>query len=784
MVHRVIPRLAALALAAALLAPAAADAQQGLPRGTVKLRPAPGGVHSVPGGRVVVSPTAIPGGDPTQRIEFKLTLRQTVRSGRFGVLLPGRWLQPRGRTPYVRSADIDRGKLVRSGARREVVLRRVRAGETVTISLRGLNPPAGTYTLGLLWDGMVVDRARVIVRGRTTLPAAHSRSSAAGSTRISQTFQFGSDPGVVFDQTGTGWYSFIAFDDSGSGGDPNNRVVVNRLPAGGSSFQAQNTGLPNTGNQTFQDKSLIDADTVPTSPHFGRLYAVWTDNEGTGEQKIVISFCDTRISGVNDSARCDDPANWTGPTPVTDSTGSGSFIYADVAAAPDGGVYVVWLDYASNEIQGDHCVASSNCATPAGWGSDQTLRPLNATGGPIPFDCPTPYAAGGRVAPVPSVDVTESGTEAGRVHLALSDIRADSVPFVTKCTGAETDMHWDVFYGSSSTGLPTSFTSASGDPGNRDHFLPWMDVDQTSGDVAIAFYRSSIDTDRSKARFVHKGATAAGALTGAITELSTADSDYSASGEPLGYSFDYGDYEGVAADGGSVYPVWTDGRLTFPCCEVLFRKFTPSGPTLGTETNLTGDGSPANEDNTQGAETMVDTTGAGSTKRVLAGANDMNGPGMLAFLSTNDGASFSVLPVPLTTNVGGAPSGGGGGTTTPPPAARDTRAAVLRLRIPRQRVLRRRALLILFRPDEDVRATFRASLSIPGASRSFRLRAVTKNFKANRRVTVRIRVSRNVLRKLRRALRRHRRVIATVRVTAVDGAGNRSSKRKRFRVRR
>ena len=91
---------------------------------------------------------------------------------------------------------------------------------------------------------------------------------------------------------------------------------------------------------------------------------------------------------------------------------------------------------------------------------------------------------------------------------------------------------------------------------------------------------------------------------------------------------------------------------------------------------------------------------------------------------------------------------------------------------------------MVFRPNENVRATFRATLSVPGAARTFRFRTITKTFTANRRITIRFKVSRALLRKFRRALRLRRRVVATVRVAAVDGAGNRSTRRLRFRVRR
>src|SRR4051812_7747852 len=74
----------------------------------VVLRPPPAGTHKVPAGSVRVTPTAILAGSPGQRIDVTLKLSRAVRSGSFGIRLPARWLQPRGRTPYVRSVRLTR----------------------------------------------------------------------------------------------------------------------------------------------------------------------------------------------------------------------------------------------------------------------------------------------------------------------------------------------------------------------------------------------------------------------------------------------------------------------------------------------------------------------------------------------------------------------------------------------------------------------------------------------------------------------------------------------------
>src|SRR5436190_635105 len=420
---------------------------------SVVLRPPPPERHATSAGTVTVSPSAIPAGATGQRITVTLSPRRGRRAARFGVRLPSRWRHPKGNTPYVAA---------------------VRGRGSGRISLEGLNPPAGTYTLGLLYGSRIMGHAQVRVYGRTRLPTVVGKGAvparaARSQGRAVQQFGFGSDPAVAFDQNGNGWYSslVITADESAS------RVVVNRIPStatSASGFQANNTGLPLRGNSDFADKEMIATDRIAGSPHFGRIYVVWNENKPSGAQNVVMSFCDTVPNG---SAFCDDPNHWSPVVQVSDG-GGGSFINADVAAAPNGDVYVVWWNVGDNEIDGDKCAAASNCASSNGWGTDVNIRSLNNDnvdgfpgGDPIPFFCPITAAPAGRVSPIPSVDVSGASGNSGRVFVAVSDIRSGSG--TTRCIddadgGADyipnpvTDETWDVFAGTALNALPTGGT--------------------------------------------------------------------------------------------------------------------------------------------------------------------------------------------------------------------------------------------------------------------------------------------------------------------------------------
>ncbi|KKK97573.1 hypothetical protein LCGC14_2651400, partial [marine sediment metagenome] len=259
------------------------------------------------------------------------------------------------------------------------------------------------------------------------------------------------DPMLAADTLGNIWFGGLTF--ANGAGNPS-RIVVNRIAAGTDSFQALTTGLPARTSGT-QDKPMMTVDNSAASPTFGRLYVVWDEPAGGGVN-IVISQCDTRVLGYPNASRCDNADNWSIPASVTPATGG--YIYADVAAGPDGRVYVTWWDYsATNAIRGDVCNPSAqNCAAASGWGTPDTIAALDATGGnPVPFACPILAQPGGRGSTSPQVDVDRSGgAQDGRVYVSWSDLRPGSG--ATRCTGsgspASTHLTWDSYVTSAASG--------------------------------------------------------------------------------------------------------------------------------------------------------------------------------------------------------------------------------------------------------------------------------------------------------------------------------------------
>ena len=131
------------------------------------------------------------------------------------------------------------------------------------------------------------------------------------------------------------------------------------------------------------------------------------------------------------------------------------------------------------------------------------------------------------------------------------------------------------------------------------------------------------------------------------------------------------------------------------------------------------------------------------------------------------------VPPPLPTPVPAPPGGGGG------PGVVDRTAPRVSVRVARKgRVGRRATPRIVLTASENCRVTIRARLA------KTTLKRVRTPLRGGRRTIVRLRPKAKAIKKIRRALRRHKRVTMTVTVTAVDAAGNTGRVQRRLKVRR
>jgi hypothetical protein len=751
-----------------------------------------------------------------QTVRFSVDLSEPVGAAKLLVRLPRLWLErssagiPFARVPGSRDLAGPRARLRRDGRTVAIHFTRARTSDTPAFAVQDVGIPAGTYKLPYDWRDA---RGRTLASGEASVvfyapvregsdPGPLSRmtnlrvnatndsveeseafdavtpgdptrvavginsneesglsawiSGDGGQTWTRRTMPAtmdapGSgtdenndmccDPMFAADDVGNIWYGGLSLFNGPADPGPNgpSRIVVNRIGAGTTTFQAKNTGLRiRTAGSAGQDKPMMTVDNSPSSPTYGRLYVVW-DEPGAGSGiNVVLTACDTFAGAVRTPARCDNADNWSTPVSVTPS--EGSYIYPDVAVGPEGRVYVTWWDYSSvNAIRGDSCLPAGavTCESASNWGTPQTIANLDSTGSqPVPFACPIMAQPGGRASPAPQLDAARGD---GRVYVTWSDLRAGSG--TTRCSETvtgdgtpqlPTHLTWDSFVASAVGALPGGASQSAsvgtrlltdgegGGQANSDEWFAAVAVDQTTGQAYADFYSTRDDATRTTTNFYLRAVTPAGSghTLGILTTQSTAPSDYSL--DPCcTFGNDYGDYEGLDATGGKVFPVWTD--------------------------NSSAAGGDGDAFTTNVAVPSGTGTGAG----------------------------------------GGGSTGTGGGTGSQgqgsSPSADKTKPR-LRLAAKRTQRLRSRRLVVAFRANEAVTTRFSALVPLPGAARTLRLRTIRRRVAGGRRLVVRFVIPAATRTRVARSLRRGTRVIATVVVRAVDGAGNASSAKLRIRL--
>jgi hypothetical protein len=121
----------------------------------------------------------------------------------------------------------------------------------------------------------------------------------------------------------------------------------------------------------------------------------------------------------------------------------------------------------------------------------------------------------------------------------------------------------------------------------------------------------------------------------------------------------------------------------------------------------------------------------------------------------------------------GGGGGGGGGTT-------DTTAPSARLGGKARQDVDRVAISVAL--SEAAALTVSGTVNVPGAARTLRFKTVRRQAQAGQRVTVKLKLSRKARGAVKAALRRGRRIKASVKVSARDSAGNTTTRRRSIRL--
>jgi hypothetical protein len=137
--------------------------------------------------------------------------------------------------------------------------------------------------------------------------------------------------------------------------------------------------------------------------------------------------------------------------------------------------------------------------------------------------------------------------------------------------------------------------------------------------------------------------------------------------------------------------------------------------------------------------------------------------------SVNNGGVWRIAPAG-STSPGPCPVTA---VTPPPSTGKDSTPARLKItRSRKQHVLKTHYIKITVSSNELAAITARGRINIPGAAKVFRTHTSTRKCFGGKKVTLRLRLSKKTLGKIRRALRHRKFLTATITVTSKDASGN------------
>ena len=346
---------------------------------------------------------------------------------------------------------------------------------------------------------------------------------------------FGSDPTLAYDTQGNLFYGFIVVYFGNGRGINGTAMAVARSTDGGRTYPTLTLFSQEGGENHFNDKPMITADTNPLSPFRDNLYAAWDAALG-GSTSGGLRFGRSTDHGATFSViRIDSP------------TGPGRVIGADPFVGPNGEVYVSWNDAGHNTI-----AFNSSFDGGVTFGTPGVISPKI-----IPFDIGIPAEFFRRALVYPACDADRSsGAHRGRLYCSWMDLTAAGRTDILLSFSDDRGATWSA---PKSVGDPPGLTA--------DRFNQWLSVDPITGDVTVSFYDTR--NDKTGQRFetdVFLAKSTNGGTTFTNTQVTNVRSnEHDCSGlfpcPGINYGNQQGDYEGLVTFGGISHPIWTDSRF-------------------------------------------------------------------------------------------------------------------------------------------------------------------------------------------------------------------------------
>jgi hypothetical protein len=362
--------------------------------------------------------------------------------------------------------------------------------------------------------------------GADALTSADGGQNWEGTVQGAGGYNFG-DPATAISRSGRRYIGFI-FSGGGQG--------ISYSDDQGQSWHKRAVASAPSGFGSLLDKNHLWVDNSLTSPHEGNLYDGWTViGSGAGSGQLQVS------------RSTDGGLAWQMPVQISTAVAAGSHNQGiNLSTGPLGEVYAVWAVYDS--WPGNENALGFARSLNGGQSWEPAKRIHNDIKG-IRIQGVNKLM---RVNSFPVMAVDNSnGPDRGSLYVVWANF---GVPGINAGPGV------DVYFMKSTDRGQTWSVPArvNQDPvGNgREHFFPWISCDPDNGNLAVVFYDDRNVGDEQCETWV------AVSKNGGASWQDFRVSDVTFTPQPLTNTSDnyFGDYLGIAAKNGMVYPCWTDNR--------------------------------------------------------------------------------------------------------------------------------------------------------------------------------------------------------------------------------
>jgi hypothetical protein len=290
------------------------------------------------------------------------------------------------------------------------------------------------------------------------------------------------------------------------------------------------------GGGYLLDKNHLWIDNGVTSPYEGNLYSAWTNFQG-GANDDEIELARSTDGGLN----------WDTPVNISAAVGAGSHCQGvNIKTGPNGEVYAVFAIY-DDWPQDEPALGFAKSTDGGGHFAPATriiedIRGIRETW--------TSKNMRVNSFPVMAVDISD-GPHSANIYVVWANI---GVPGIN--VGPEIDVYMIRSEdGGSSWSSPIRVNQDPSGMGSE-HYFPWITCDPVTGTLCVVFYddRNVPSTDCEV--FVAVSDDAGDTWE----DFRVSDVSFTPVPVPgLAYGY-FGDYIGISARGGKVYPMWTDNR--------------------------------------------------------------------------------------------------------------------------------------------------------------------------------------------------------------------------------